>query len=33
MGKTVLSNYKKETIEKYKIYENNGKFYGKELNI
>ena len=33
MGKTVLSNYKKETIEKYKIYENNGKFYGEELNI
>tara|TARA_B100000795_G_C22801629_1_gene442248 strand:+ start:283 stop:1917 length:1635 start_codon:yes stop_codon:yes gene_type:complete len=31
MGKTVLSNYKKETINKYKIYETNSKFYGDEL--
>ena len=30
-NKTNLDNYKKETITKYKIYENNGKFYGKEL--
>ena len=30
-NKTNLDNYKKKTIEKYKIYENNGKFYGKEL--
>ena len=30
-NKTNLDNYKKETIAKYKIYENNGKFYGKEL--
>jgi len=30
-GKTTLSNYKKETIDKYKIYQQNEKFYGEEL--
>jgi hypothetical protein len=30
-GKTVLDNYKKETILKYKIYQKNEKFYGEEL--
>ena len=32
-GKTTLDNYKKETINKYKIYQRNEKFYGEELNI
>jgi len=30
-GKTTLANYKKETIVKYKIYQQNEKFYGEEL--
>jgi hypothetical protein len=30
-GKTTLDNYKKETISKYKIYQQNEKFYGEEL--
>jgi len=30
-GKTTLANYKKETIAKYKIYQQNEKFYGEEL--
>ena len=30
-GKTILDNYKKETIAKYKIYQINEKFYGEKL--
>ena len=32
-GKTTIDNYKIETIKKYKIYKENEKYYGKELNI
>ena len=32
-GKTSIENYKKETIDKYKIYKENEKYYGKDLNI